>query len=257
MRTLIAALLCAAVAGPALAGQPVMLKADVVDADGVVTLSDLFDGAGAAGRTPLANRTGASMMLDAATVQAIARRAGLDWSNVEGHRRIIVRAATAPNAATPAAATPATPTAAAPRANVDVLTWARNIVAGEIVQPQDLVWGKAAVAPSNAPSDPDAMVGQAARRALRAGAAVTAYDVAAPQVIKAGETVTLTFQDGGLTLQLHAKALSGGGLGDSINVQNVSSKKIVIAVVSGPGQAMVGPAADQMKLNRSTRYALR
>lgn len=254
MRTLIAALACAAVAAPALAGTPVTLKADVVDADGVVTMSDLFDGAGAAGRMAVANRTGSSMMLDALTVQGMARRAGLDWPNAEGYRRIIVRAgaASTANAASPAAAT-----APAPRGNVDVLTWARSLTAGEIVQPEDLVWGKAAVAPPGAPKDPDAMVGQAARRALRSGAPVAASDVAAPQVVKAGETITLTFQEGGLMLKLQAKALSGGGVGDTINVQNTTSKKILMAVVAGPGQALVGPAADQLKLNRSTRYALR
>lgn len=254
MRTLIAALACAAIAGPALAGQPVTLKANVMDADGVVTLGDLFDGAGAAGRATVANRTGTSLMLDAATVQAMARRAGLDWPNAEGYRRIIVRAGatSASNAASPVAAA-----ATAPRGNVDVLTWARSLTAGEIVQPQDLVWGKAAIAPAGAPNDPDTMVGQAARRALRSGATVTANDVSAPQVVKSGEIITLTFQDAGLTLQLQAKALSGGGVGDTINVQNPSSKKILMAVVAGPGQALVGPAADQLRLNRSTRYALR
>lgn len=254
MRTLIAALACAALAGPALAGQPVTLKANVVDADGVVTLNDLFDGAGAAGRATVANRTGKSLVLDALTVQAMARRAGLDWPNAEGYRRIVVQAGADStfNAASPAAAT-----VAASRGNVDVLTWARSLSAGEIVQPEDLVWGKAALAPVGAPSNPDAMVGQAARRALRSGATVASSDVASPQVVKAGETITLTFQDGGLMLQLQAKAMTGGGVGDTINVQNPSSKKILMAVVAGPGNALVGPAADQFRLNRSTRYALR
>lgn len=255
MRTLIAALACAALAGPAFAGQPVMLKANIVDADGVITLGDLFEGAGAAGRTPIANRAGASMMLNAATVQAIARRSGLDWANAEGYSRIVVSASAPTAAAAPAA--PAPTRAVAQRANVDVLTWARSIAAGEVIQPQDMIWGKAAMAPSDAPGDPDAMVGQAARRPLRAGAPVATRDVAAQQVIKAGETINLVFQDGGLTLQLQAKALSGGAMGETINVQNTSSKKIVQAVVSGPGQAAVGPAADRLKLNNPARYALR
>jgi flagella basal body P-ring formation protein FlgA len=184
-------------------------------------------------------------MLSAAAVRAAAARAGLDWANAEGLRQIVVR-----SGATAAASV-------AGHGNVDVLTWARNIAAGEVVQPQDLIWGKAALAPADAPNDPDLMVGQAARRALRAGAAVAGHDVAALQVVKANEIVTLTYDNEGVSLALQAKALTGGAVGEMINVQNVTSKKTVQAVVTGPGQAAVGPGADQLKLARASRYALR
>ncbi|MDB5423922.1 MAG: flaD, partial [Phenylobacterium sp.] len=49
MRSLLILAAALTVGGPALAGQPVTLKADTVDSDGMVTLGDLFDGAGAAG----------------------------------------------------------------------------------------------------------------------------------------------------------------------------------------------------------------
>lgn len=247
MRTLAAFALSLLVAGPALAGQPVTLKLDVTDADGLVTLGDLFDGAGAAAKVPVATRAGANVMLDAQAVQVAARRAGLDWSNAQGLRRIVVRGGPGGGQSG----------AAAQRGNVEVLTWARNIMAGEMIQPTDLVWGKAAMAPSDAPSDPDAVVGLAAKRALRAGAAVAGRDVAALAVVKAGDIVTLTYDAQGITLALQAKALSGGAVGEAINVQNTSSKKIIQAVVTGPGHAVVGPAADQLQLNRSTRVALR
>ena len=56
-------LLAALVATPALAGQPVTLKANPVDADGVITLGDLFEGAGAAGKIAVAAKPGASAIL--------------------------------------------------------------------------------------------------------------------------------------------------------------------------------------------------
>src|SRR4051794_10397999 len=123
------------IATPALAGAPVTLKADVTDADGVVTLGEIFDGAGAAGRTPVASRAGASVMLNAQAVRLAAARAGLDWANAEGLRQIVVR-----NGATGGASAGGSAAVAA-RGNVDVLTWARSLAAGEIVQPQDLIWG--------------------------------------------------------------------------------------------------------------------
>jgi flagella basal body P-ring formation protein FlgA len=245
MKALAVAAALALSAGPALAGTPVTLKAEIVDADGVVTLGDLFDGAGAAAKVPVAARTGQTLLLNAVAVQTAARRAGLDWPNAQGLRQIVVRGGAAGGAV-------------AQRGNVEVLTWARNIMAGETIQPTDLVWGKAALAPADAPNDPEAVIGLAAKRPLRMGAAVAGRDVAAAEVVKAGEIITLSYEADGVSLALQAKAVTGGGVGELINVQNVSSRKVVQAVVTGPGQAAVGPVADQLKLlNRSTRVALR
>lgn len=229
-----AGLIVLAAAGSALAGQAVTLRAQPVDADGMVTLGDLFDGAGAAAEVPVAARTGPSINLDAAAVQAAAARAGLDWANAQGIRRVVVVSGTA----------------AAARGNVEVLTYARSLAAGEMVQPEDLVWGKAAAAPSDAPSDADQVIGLAARRPLRAGAAVSARDVSAPQVIKAGEIVTVTYSDGQISLALQAKAMAAAAPGQTLAVQNIASKKILQAVAVGPGQAAVGPQADQLKSDR-------
>ena len=245
MRILAISLGLLALATPALAG-PVTLKSDTVDADGVVTLGELFEGAGAAAKVPVATRSTATVILDAFAVQAAARRAGLDWANAEGVRRIVVRAA--------GSASGGVAGVAAPRGNVDVLTYARSLAAGELVQPTDLVWGKAAAAPADAPRDADAVIGLVAKRPLREGAVVSARDVAAPQVVKLGEAVTVTWDADGVSLAMQAKAMTGGAVGETITVQNLNSKKILQAVVSGPGQAAVGPAADELK---STRYALR
>jgi flagella basal body P-ring formation protein FlgA len=250
MKTLMILAAAGSLAGPALAGQPVTLKADTVDADAVVTLSDIFDGAGPAGRLVLANRPGASsLILDAAAVQAAARRAGLDWANPDGLHKIVVHGGPVGSAALTAAS--------APRGNVEVLTYARSLSAGEIVQPADLVWVKLAAAPNDAPSDAEAVIGQAAKRPLRAGAPVSARDVGVAQIIKSGDIMTITYEADGISLALQGKAMSTGGVGETVSVQNTSSRKIFQALVTGPGQAVVGPAADAMKSARPARYAAR
>jgi flagella basal body P-ring formation protein FlgA len=251
LATLIAAAVTFALAGPALAGQAVSLKAEVASDDAVVTLGDLFDGAGAAGRVAVATRTGASVVLDAGLVQAAARRAGLDWANAEGLHKIIVRAGAPLGSAAPAAAPGAS------RGNVEVLTYTRSLSAGEIVQPTDLAWIKAAAAPSDGPSDAEAVIGQAAKRPLRAGAVVLAHDVGSAQVIKAGDLVSVTYEAEGISLRLEGKSMGSAGVGETLAVQNTLSKKVVQAIVTGPGEAVVGPAADQMKSARSRRYAVR
>lgn len=236
MRALLIATLALAVASPALAAGEVTLRSEVVDADGVVTLGELFDGAGAAGKIAVANKPGATTVLDAAAVQAAARRAGLSWSNTEGVRRIIVRSGAVASAA---------------KGNVEVLTYARSLNAGELVEPQDLVWGKAAMAPADAPADAEALIGLAARRPLRAGAAASVRDVIAPQVIKTGDIVTVTYDFDGVSLALQAKAMGSAANGEQVSVQNTSSKKIIQAVATGAGQAAVGPGANELRTRKS------
>ena len=238
--------ICAAVllvATPAFAGRAVTLKADTANANGLVTLGDLFDGAGEAGGIPVAARPGASVVLDAPAVQALARRAGLDWANAEGLRKIVVHGG------------PAASASQAARGNVDVLTYARNLSTGEIVQPTDLVWAKAAAAPADAPSDAEAMIGMAAKRPIRAGAVAQARDVGAAIVVKSGDMITVLYDADGISLSMQGKALGAAGVGESVAIQNPTSKKTLQAVVTGPGQALVGPAADQLKSSRSLRYA--
>ena len=102
MRTLILATLFGALAAPAFAA-PVTLKANPVDDDGRVTLGDIFDGAGAASDVMVARRAGPSVVLEAGQLQALARQAGLDWSNPNGLRRVAVRLGAADQPATVAA----------------------------------------------------------------------------------------------------------------------------------------------------------
>lgn len=250
---LTAATLTLGVCGTALAGTPVALRAQPV-AHGAVTIADLFDGAGLVGAVVVAPAPapGLNAVLDAARVQAVARAAGLDWDNAAGLRRIVV--ASAAGASLDGARAVARTTAARSQA----LAYAHNIGAGEIVGPSDLVWSDGVVAPLDAPGDPDLVIGQAARRPLRAGAAVMRTDLAQPVAVHRDETVSVAFDAGGVSLVLQAKALKDAGVGDVVQVQNPTSKKIIEAVVSAPGQAVVGPRADALKaqaLSSSVRTA--
>ena len=247
MKALLIAACALALSGPAVAGQAVTLKYDTTDADGRVTLGDLFEGAGAASDVLVANRAGPTVVLDAGQVQSTARRAGLDWTNSQGVRRIIVRQGLDGG-----------PGVARARGNVEVLAYARSLAAGEIVQPQDLIWAKVAAAPNDAPQDADALIGMSARRPLREGAVASLRDVSAAQVIKNGDMVSVVFEDEGISLTLQGKAMAAAAIGDSFALQNIASKKIIEAVATGPGSAIVGPQAQRLKANRTpTRYAAR
>lgn len=250
-----ATLVITAIAAPAFAGTPVSLRMDTTDSDGRITLGDLFDGvSGPAANMVVAARMGPTAVLDAGQVQVSARRAGYDWTNSNGIRRIIVRegvdnGGVSANGGAQAGAT---------RGNVEVLAYARSLAAGEIVQPQDLVWVKMAGAPADAPRDSDAIIGLAAKRPLREGAAAQTRDVGAAQVIKSGDLITVTYDDGGISLSLQGKAMAAAATGDIVAVQNTLSKKIIQAVATGPGAAAVGPQAQSLQArSQPVRFAAR
>ena len=60
MKAFVPALAALLIATPALAGQAVSLRSDTTDADGRITLGELFDGAGAASDVVVATRVGPS-----------------------------------------------------------------------------------------------------------------------------------------------------------------------------------------------------
>ena len=247
------AVLFALVATAAEAGTPVQLKDQLLDDDGRVTLGDLFDNAGRASNVVLAAgpAPGANVVLDAGRVQQIARVNGLDWPNSRGFRRLVVK-----NGASQAGPGGASGPAAAGGRTVEVLTYTRSLNAGEIVQPEDVAWTKVQshLVPQDAPQDAETVIGQAVRRAMRTGSPVAQRDLSRPVVVKANDLITVTYNLDGVSLSLQAKAMQGGAAGDSITVQNPQSKKTIVAVVIGPGQAVVGPEADSLRSsNRSTR----
>lgn len=195
---LIAAAVSALSAGAALAG-PVTLKANPVNADGRVTLGDIFDGAGTAANVFVAQRSGPSIIMEASQLQAIAARSGLTWDNPTGLRRVAIRRADG-------SAAPAPVMAAAP--------------------------GALPAQPGFTPP---------ARTAYR--------PAAAQQVIDRNDMVRVTYQVGGVNLSIVGKAMRNAAVGEPVAILNTASNRVIDAVAIGPGQAIAGPAADQVRAN--------
>jgi flagellar basal body P-ring formation protein FlgA len=224
-------------ASPAFAN-PVELRAQLAAQAGRVTLGDLFQDAGAAAQVVVASggEAGGSLIIDAGSVQAVAAANGLEWDNAQGVRRLIVSL----QAAAPSRVARSRP--------AEVLAFARDFRAGEVIGPEDLVWTAApAYTPADAPRDPRAAIGQAPRRPMRAGAPVALGDLTAPLAIRKDDVVQVIYSAGGIRLVLEGRALGSATVGDPVDVLNPVSKKTLQATASGPDQAVVGPEADRLK----------
>ena len=246
-----------ALSSAASAGVVVQLVSEPMSHGPTITLADLFDGAvGPSGTVAVAPaaREGGQAVLDASRVQLLAHGAGLDWVNERGLRRVIVTA----GALDSPAATPVVPSRPAHHvaartepveAGVKAVVYARNIPTGDVIGPDDLVW--ADLPASTRLSDPveDAYLatGMVARHPIRAGAVASMHDLAGAKVVHRDDMIVVTFHDDGLTLTLQGRAQADAAVGDSVQVINSVSKKIVEAVVSGPGHAVVGPDAEALR----------
>jgi len=125
----------------------------------------------------------------------------------------------------------------------EAVTLARALVRGETIGDNDIaVERRPKVEVGDAIRRADAVVGQAARRELRAGQFLHAADLMKPELVSRGDPVTLIFESPGVKLTVQAKALDSGTQGDVVQVLNPQSKRVVQARIDGPGRVVVGPA---------------
>jgi flagella basal body P-ring formation protein FlgA len=89
-----------------------------------------------------------------------------------------------------------------------------------------------------------AEVPQAAAPVKMAAASVPVRKVA---VVKRAEPVKVTWASNGMALTVTGIATKDAAIGDAVQLQNPTSKKMIDAVITGPGEALAGPAADQFR----------
>jgi flagella basal body P-ring formation protein FlgA len=124
---------------------------------------------------------------------------------------------------------------------IDALTVAHPVEHGDILKDSDLTLVRRPKAETGAVlTDINAVVGLTARHPLRPGQPLAAGDLMKPDIVMRNGTVTIVYSVPGVTLTLRGQAQANGALGDTINVLNIESKRVVQAVVSGPDRVTVG-----------------
>ncbi len=122
---------------------------------------------------------------------------------------------------------------------VDAVTVEHPVEHGEVLKLSDLTVARRPKAEGPVISDIHAAAGLAARHQLRPGQPLHQADLMKPTIVQHNDTVTIVYEAPGLSLTLRGQAQDAGAIGDTINVLNVQSKRVVQAVISGPGRVTV------------------
>lgn len=127
------------------------------------------------------------------------------------------------------------------RASGEVLVAARSLPRGHRLQAQDLARHTTELGALNGQYllEPDAVIGQALRRAVSAGDRLRPALLEAPLLVRRGEPVIIELQGDSFAIRANGKALASGPAGARIAVENPVSKRVVHGTVTAQGRVTV------------------
>lgn len=140
-------------------------------------------------------------------------------------------------------------------ATIRIVVPAHDIARGDVIGEADLVYttvdGNALM--SGIATSMDEIKGMQARRVLNAGQPLRNADVRRPIVVNKGQVVTMVFTAPGVEVTATGRAMTEGGIGDTVTIQNPASYRMISATVTAPGTVR----ADGGVISAPTRTASR
>ena len=120
---------------------------------------------------------------------------------------------------------------------IRVVVPAHDIARGDTISETDLTYTTVdgAALMSGIPTRIDEVKGMQTRRMLSAGQPFRGDDLRKPIVITKGQTVTMQFVLPGVELTAMGRAMSEGGIGDTVTIQNPASYRMISGIVTAPG----------------------
>jgi flagella basal body P-ring formation protein FlgA len=124
---------------------------------------------------------------------------------------------------------------------VEIPVLNRRMQTGDVISQADLDWVEVDSRTLRADSATEAaqLIGMTPRRALLADQPINLRTLQAPVLVTKGALVTMRLSKANLQLSAQGRALSNGGKGDLIRIQNLSSNRIVEAIVDATDSVIV------------------
>lgn len=122
----------------------------------------------------------------------------------------------------------------------DSVVATRTIRARSLLSAEDMTL--VAMAIPEALTDTAAAIGQETRVAIYAGKPILAAQIGPSAIIARNQIVQLSYTAGGLTILTEGRALARGGVGETIEVMNLTSRSKVAGLIGPDGVLRVGPS---------------
>jgi flagella basal body P-ring formation protein FlgA len=115
----------------------------------------------------------------------------------------------------------------------------RPIATRQVIRAEDFVERRALVDQlSDDPLlSPEQIVGQQAARELKPGTPLTGRMVDPVQLVKPGQFITVTLDQGSVRLKTVVRAMEGGAYGQTIRVKNEATREVFQVILTGPQTA--------------------
>lgn len=124
---------------------------------------------------------------------------------------------------------------------VDVPVLAGTMRNGHVIKARDITFQKERAKRLNHDVilNPENLIGMTPRRMVIEGQAIKVSEVEAPQIVRRGQNVTITFKSGAMVLTAMGKALENGSKGDLIRVVNANTSRTVAATITAEKEVRV------------------
>lgn len=135
---------------------------------------------------------------------------------------------------------------------VELPTLRRRLRPGEVVGSDNLEWARFRGGQTRgdfvrAPQDAAGLV---VRRTIAPGQPIQVADLGRPIIIQKGMAVMLSLNSPGIELTAQGIGMEPAGLGERVRIQNLFSRVVVEAEVTGPGRARVIPGSMPLSASR-------
>lgn len=123
----------------------------------------------------------------------------------------------------------------------DVVVASKRILKGKTIGPEDISFTKMKLdkIQHRYIGQVEKILGMVARKSISAGTPIHSRLIEQPVVVKRGQQVYISGKLPGISIRMAGKAMADGSRGETIQVQNLSSHRIIHAVVIDPGTVEV------------------
>lgn len=133
----------------------------------------------------------------------------------------------------------------------EVVVAARPLARGQRLSREDLALDRRDVGRlrTHATTDPEPLVGYVLTRPVPAGRVLDSGLLEAPVLVERGRRVRMAVEGAGVTITMSGVALEDGALGDTVQVRNPASRRVVEGVVVGAALVRLGFLRGPQKLS--------